>query len=67
MQSEGLYIVIYILSLYILFLVIERAVKKGINNSIIGQVLEKKSGKKEDAKSILEVLEDFADDVDKDK
>lgn len=64
MQYDGVSIAFYILSLYILYLVIERAVRKGINNSIIGQVLEKKYGIKEDKKTILEVLED---DLDKDK
>ncbi|HJF32003.1 MAG TPA: hypothetical protein K8V56_09530 [Sporosarcina psychrophila] len=64
MQYDGVSIAFYILSLYILYLIIERAVRKGINNSIIGQVLEKKYGIKEDKKTILEVLED---DLDKDK
>ncbi|MFB7641992.1 MULTISPECIES: hypothetical protein [Peribacillus] len=35
-------IVFYILGLFILFIVIETAVRKGINSSIIGQFLEKK-------------------------
>ena len=36
-------IVLYIVSLFILYIVIETAVRRGINSSIIGQSLEKKS------------------------
>ncbi|KOR83564.1 hypothetical protein AM233_05160 [Bacillus sp. FJAT-22058] len=61
MQSIGLSIVLYIISLFILYIVIETAVRKGINSSIIGQILEKKSGIKEDKKSFLD------DDLDNDK
>ncbi|MFE4242472.1 hypothetical protein [Peribacillus butanolivorans] len=37
-------IVFYIFGLFILYIVIETAVRKGINSSIIGQLLEKKYG-----------------------
>ncbi|MFU2014420.1 hypothetical protein ACM6Q7_04990 [Peribacillus butanolivorans] len=36
--------VFYIIGLFILYIVIEKAVRKGINSSIIGQFLEKKYG-----------------------
>ncbi|KOR85668.1 hypothetical protein AM233_17780 [Bacillus sp. FJAT-22058] len=36
-------IILYIVGLFILYIVIETAVRKGINHSIIGQLLEKKS------------------------
>ena len=47
-------IVFTIVGLFILYIVIETAVRKGINNSIIGQFLEKKYGIKEDKKSFLD-------------
>ncbi|MEY8734512.1 hypothetical protein AB9M92_19970 [Peribacillus frigoritolerans] len=43
-------IVFYIVGLFILYIVIETAVRKGINSSIIGQFLENKYGVKEDKK-----------------
>ncbi|MEH7505967.1 hypothetical protein V7152_29135 [Neobacillus drentensis] len=54
-------IVIYIVGLFILYIVIETAVRRGINSSIIGQFLEKKYGIKGDKKSFLD------DDLDNDK
>lgn len=57
-------IVLYIISLLVLYIVIEAAVRKGINNSVIGQFLEKKHGFKEDKKSLQELLEN---DLDSDK
>ncbi|MGY3316763.1 hypothetical protein ACV242_005259 [Peribacillus simplex] len=54
-------IVFSIVGLFILYIVIETAVRKGINSSIIGQFLEKKYGNKEDEKSFLD------DDLDNDK
>ncbi|MDF9759402.1 hypothetical protein OKW24_001175 [Peribacillus simplex] len=54
-------IVFSIVGLFILYIVIETAVRKGINSSIIGQFLEKKYGIKEDEKSFLD------DDLDNDK
>ncbi|MEV5113378.1 hypothetical protein MRBL20_001503 [Peribacillus frigoritolerans] len=54
-------VVFSIVGLFILYIVIETAVKKGINSSIIGQFLEKKYGIKEDKKSFLD------DDLDNDK
>ena len=53
MQSIGLSIVLYIISLFILYIVIETAVRRGINSSIIGELLEKKYGIK-DKKSFLD-------------
>ncbi|KQU15300.1 hypothetical protein ASG65_27370 [Bacillus sp. Leaf13] len=47
-------IVFYIVGLFILYIVIETAVRRGINSSIIGQCLEKKYGIKEDKKSFLD-------------
>lgn len=47
--------------LFILYIVIETSVRKGINSSIIGQFIEKKYGIKEDKKSFLD------DDLDNDK
>ncbi|MFJ7513133.1 hypothetical protein ACIQW7_27490 [Peribacillus simplex] len=54
-------VVFSIVGLFILYIVIETAVRKGINSSIIGQFLEKKYGIKEDKKSFL------YDDLDNDK
>ncbi|MFF2501419.1 hypothetical protein [Peribacillus sp. NPDC058075] len=54
-------IVFSIVGLFILYIVIETAVRKGINSSIIGQFFEKKYGIKEDKKSFLD------DDLDNDK
>lgn len=47
-------IIFFVVGLFILYIVIETAVRKGINNSIIGQCLEKKYGVKEDKKSVLD-------------
>ena len=47
-------IIFYIVGLFMLYIVIETAVRKGINNSNIGQLLEKKYGVKEDKKSFLD-------------
>jgi hypothetical protein len=47
-------IILYIVGLFILYIVIETAVRKGINHSIIGQFHEKKYGVKEDKKSFLD-------------
>jgi hypothetical protein len=54
-------IVLYLVGLFILYIVIETAVRRGINSSIIGQFLEKKNGIKGDKKSFLE------DDLDNEK
>jgi hypothetical protein len=61
METIGLSIVFYIVGLFILYIVIETAVRRGINSSIIGQFHEKKYGIKEDNKSFLD------DDLDNDK
>lgn len=47
-------IIFYIVGLFILYIVIETAVRKGINHSNIGKLLEKKYGVKEDKKSFLD-------------
>ena len=54
-------ILLYIGSLFILYIVIETAVRKGINNSIIGQTLEKKLGITEEKKKSF-----FDNDLDDD-
>ncbi|MFJ5621578.1 hypothetical protein ACIQD3_02385 [Peribacillus loiseleuriae] len=54
-------IIFYVVGLFILSIVIETAVRKGINSSVIGQFLEKKYGIKEDNKSV------FDDNLDHDK
>ena len=54
-------ILLYIGSLFILYIVIETAVRKGINNSIIGQALEKKLGITEEKKQSF-----FDNDLDDD-
>jgi hypothetical protein len=52
-------IILYIVGIFILYIVIETAVRRGINASILGKFLEKKYGIKEDKKSF------FDDDLDK--
>ncbi|MEB2629927.1 hypothetical protein SOP94_15830 [Peribacillus frigoritolerans] len=47
-------IIFYIVGVFILYIVIETAVRRGINHSIIGQFLEEKYGMKEDKKSFLD-------------
>jgi hypothetical protein len=61
MEAFGLYIILYFVGLFFLFIVIETAVKRGINNSIIGDFLKKKYGIKDDKKSFLD------DDLDNDR
>ena len=61
MEAFGLYIIFYFVGLFFLFIVIETAVKRGINNSIIGDLLKKKYGIKDEKKSFLD------DDIDNDK
>ncbi|WP_342541935.1 hypothetical protein MHH33_12780 [Paenisporosarcina sp. FSL H8-0542] len=60
MEAIVLYIIFYIVGLFILFAVIEKAVQRGINNSIIGDFLKKKYGIKDVKKSFLD------DDLDTD-
>lgn len=50
-------IVLYIAGMFVLFIVIQVAVTKGINNSIIGKMFEKKYGKRDKEKGIIELLE----------
>lgn len=47
-------IIFYIVGVFILYIVIETAVRRGINHSNLGQFLEKKYGVKEDKKSFLD-------------
>ncbi|MEC0272292.1 hypothetical protein [Peribacillus frigoritolerans] len=47
-------IIFYIVGVFIIYIVIETAVRRGINHSIIGQFLENKYGMKEDKKSFLD-------------
>lgn len=53
MNGIGMSIVFFIISLLILFVVIETAVRNGINSSIIGKYLENKGEINEDKKSFL--------------
>lgn len=43
-------ILIYMVSLFILYNVVKTAVRRGINSSIVGQVMEKKLGTTEEKK-----------------
>ena len=54
------FIVLFLVGLFLLYIVIETAVKNGINHSIVGQSLQKKQGLKEGKKSF------FDDDLDRD-
>lgn len=63
MEGLGLSIVLYIVGLIILYIIIEMAVRRGINNSIVGQYLEKKYGVKDIRKNKKSFLDD---DLDKD-
>lgn len=60
MNAIVLSIALYIVGLFILYAVIETAVRRGINSSIIGRFLEKEYEIKEDKKSFLN------DDLDSD-
>ena len=55
-------IVIYLFSLFILYIVIESAVRKGINSSIIGQTMKKRIGITEEKKKSF-----FDNDLDDDR
>ncbi|MBM7662990.1 hypothetical protein JOC85_003816 [Bacillus mesophilus] len=61
MESIGQAIFVYIVSLFILYIVIETAVRRGINSSVIGIRFEKKYGNDEEKKSFLD------DDLDNDR
>lgn len=50
-------ILLYLAGLLCLFIVIQLAVIKGINNSIIGEMFERKYGKGNKEKGISELLE----------
>ena len=54
MESIGIFIILSIIWLLILFIVIESAVTRGINNSIVGQYIAKKNGVKENEKFFLD-------------
>lgn len=47
-------IIFYIVGVFILYIVIETAVRRGINHSNLGEFLEKKYGVKEGTKSFLD-------------
>ncbi|MDG4847958.1 hypothetical protein [Peribacillus frigoritolerans] len=47
-------IIFYIVGVFILYIVIETAVRRGINHSNLGEFLEKKYGVKEGKKSFLD-------------
>ncbi|MED3997993.1 hypothetical protein P4647_25775 [Peribacillus frigoritolerans] len=49
-------IIFYIVGVFILYIVIETAVRRGINHSNIGQFLEKKYGMKEDKSLFLMMI-----------
>lgn len=59
-MGSGISILLYLGSLFILYIIIETAVRKGINNSIVGRHLEEKYGANEVEKSF------FDDDLDQD-
>ena len=52
LMSSITLILLYVGSLFILYIVIETAVRKGINSSIIGQALDKKLGITEEKKKL---------------
>jgi hypothetical protein len=54
-------IILLILGLFILYIVISTAVKDGINKSVVGQYIEKKTEVKDSKKSFLD------SDLDNDK
>ncbi len=54
MQGIVLSIIFYVVGVFILYIVIETAVKKGINSSKIGQFYEEKDGIKENKKTFLD-------------
>lgn len=53
-------IALYLAGLFVLFIVIQVAVTKGINNSIIGEMFERKYGKRDKEKGISELLEEVS-------
>ncbi|MFA9558230.1 hypothetical protein ACERII_13055 [Evansella sp. AB-rgal1] len=54
MEGIGLTILFFIVGLFILYIVIETAVRRGINSSIVGYHLEKKYRIKDEKKSFLD-------------
>lgn len=60
-------IVLYLAGLFVLFIVIQLAVTKGINNSIIGEMFEKQYEKKNKEKGISELLEKYGKIGDSDR
>ena len=53
-ESIGIFIILSIIWLLILFIVIESAVTRGINNSVVGQFLKKKNGVNENKKFFID-------------
>ncbi|MDQ0483891.1 hypothetical protein [Guptibacillus hwajinpoensis] len=54
MEGIILPIVLYIVGIFILYVVIETAVRRGINSSIVGKSLEKQDGMDVNKKSFLD-------------
>lgn len=54
-------IILFIVCLFVLYIVVSKAVRDGINKSVVGQFIEKKYGVKENKKSFLD------SDLDNDK
>lgn len=54
MEGIGLSVFLYLVGLFLLYIVIETAVRRGINSSIIGRKIEDKYEIKEDKKSFLD-------------
>jgi hypothetical protein len=61
MESIGLTIIFYIIGLIILYIVIETAVRNGINGSVVGRFINNQNGIKEEKESFLD------SDLDNDK
>lgn len=59
-MMSGSAIILYLLSLFVLYVIIEAAVRNGINNSVIGKQLKEKQGDQEKRDRF------FDDDLDKD-
>lgn len=59
-MALGFTVIFWALGLFILYIVITKAVRDGINQSLIGQFIQEKSGVKEDKKPFLN------NDLDKD-
>lgn len=54
MEAIGFVIVGSIVGLLVFYIIIETAVRRGINSSVLGQYLEKEYGLEEEKKSFLD-------------